>query len=176
MRSSASAAMRSPAARRLRDELRASSARVATSGPEPRSWARVVSETGPARALCPHGDESAATSLRVLSRNATSPARGSAIATSRTQPFIILRSVAAAVPSAHCATTRPAGGFTARTNGATTTARVGSLPAITASAVSRCARATAPPESGRAGQRTSVSPSCVHVVSTFRDQHGRSRS
>ena len=152
------------AARTARCE--SSSARVATRGPVPRSWARAESEAGTKLTWPPHGAASAATSRRVLSRKARSPLRAIGIATSRTHPRPNARSVAAGVPSTHRATTCPAAASTVGTKVDTTIASPRSPPlAITAPELSARVRARQPLESSEAGHRTSAAPRVAHDVS-----------
>ena len=115
----------------------------------------------------PHGSASAATSRRVLSRSARSPARGSGIATSRTQP--VRRARARWPRESHWSSERPRGRPRASRSherrdherASLAAARDHSTGRIASGARSLAARIE------DAGQRTNATPVCVHVVSTL---------
>ena len=121
----------------------------------------------------PHGPASCSAKRRKAGVRARSPADGTLTATARMHPAPNGISVAAGSPSSHRATTRPVGGTTRRTNGATTVAeRAGRMPeaategiTVTPNAVSAGARACQPWWAAPAGQTTTAPPCRAQTVS-----------
>ena len=163
---SPNAATRSQVANFPDDVALVSSERVATSGPVPRSCARAESEAGAARfevtaRLREQRDKTPRTfSQRQIARAGQ---RNRDIAHAAVHHLPLGRGGGAVGPARH----NVAGWWIGHaTKGATTTDRAAPSPAITAPAVSTCARRAVSARVERAGHRTSVSPYCVHVVST----------